>query len=519
MALSGTGVAGRRRTQVDRYDALATVLVAGLVIGGGWLALSTTLNHDSAWYLHATKQFLAGARLYEDIVEVNPPLAFYLTVPPVWLAEATGVFAVDLFFLWVFALCGASLLLTRQVLALSPDLPASARRALLIAVALTLILCAWRQIGQREHLLLIFAMPYLCLAAVRATGAGVNRWLAIAVGLSAALGFGLKPYFLLVPAVAELYLMRTLRRPLGLFRPETWSLGAALVIYAMSVFVFTPEYLTRVVPLAGEVYYAYVGPIFGVLFRAETFLLLVVLALYRPLRPTTPMRPFADVFVLAAVAFYVIYLVQMKGWSYHRIPVSAALFVTLVCLLFGAFERARRTGIVLVSLVLTLTAGFLVLNGSYKNRFFERALPIVQEQAPAAGSSMSVLSTNVWQGFPLATYAGLEWASRFPTLWHLPGAIRNRQDLLGGGAAESATFGAIERFVVDAVIEDLEKRSPTFVIVDERADKSYFGGHPFDYIAYFSRDPRFDALWERYERFDDLDGFRFYRLRCAAGGC
>ncbi len=490
------------------------MLVAGLVIGAAWLALSTTINHDSGWYLHATKNWLAGGRLYADIIEVNPPLAFYLTVPPVWLAEAAGFFAVDLFFLWVFLLCGASLLLTARVLASAPDLPASAQRALLIAVALGLVLCAWRQIGQREHFLLIFTMPYLCLVAVRTTGAGVNRWLAIAVGLSAALGFGLKPYFLLVPAVSELYLMRTLRRPLGLFRPETWSLAAALAIYGISVFVFTPEYLTRVVPMASEIYYAYTGPLLGILWRGETLLLLVVLALYVPLRPAAPVRPFADVFAIAAVAFYVIYLAQMKGWSYHRIPVSAALFVTLVCLLLGALAQARRRGIVLVSLVLTWSAGFLVHEGSYRNRFLERALPIVRAQAPAPGSSISVLSTNVWQGFPLANYAGLEWASRFPTLWLLPGAVRNRQGPAGdGSAAEAGSFSAIERFMIDAVIEDLEQRSPTFVIVDERADKSYFGGHPFDYIAYFSRDPRFAVLWKRYVAIAELPGFDLYRRR------
>ena len=53
----------------------------------------------------------------------------------------------------------------------------------------------------------------------------------------------------------------------------------------------------------------------------------------------------------------------------------------------------------------------------------------------------------------------------------------------------------------------------------ESADKSYFGGRAFDYIAYLSRDPRFAVLWERYEAFAELAGFRFYRLRCVPAGC
>ena len=36
-----------------------------------------TINHDTAWYLYATRAWLDGAQLYVDIVEVNPPLSFY----------------------------------------------------------------------------------------------------------------------------------------------------------------------------------------------------------------------------------------------------------------------------------------------------------------------------------------------------------------------------------------------------------------------------------------------------------
>ena len=65
------------------------------LLGAVWLAsllyfLQATPNHDVAWYLVATDRFLDGARLYRDIIEVNPPLVFYLTVPPVAVARLTG---------------------------------------------------------------------------------------------------------------------------------------------------------------------------------------------------------------------------------------------------------------------------------------------------------------------------------------------------------------------------------------------------------------------------------------------
>ena len=49
------------------------------------------LNHDSSWYLVATRKWLAGATLYRDVMEINPPLAFFLTAPGLWLADALAI--------------------------------------------------------------------------------------------------------------------------------------------------------------------------------------------------------------------------------------------------------------------------------------------------------------------------------------------------------------------------------------------------------------------------------------------
>jgi len=42
------------------------------------------LHSDVSWYLVATERFVNGARLYQDVIEVNPPLAFYLMARPCW---------------------------------------------------------------------------------------------------------------------------------------------------------------------------------------------------------------------------------------------------------------------------------------------------------------------------------------------------------------------------------------------------------------------------------------------------
>ncbi|HET9159222.1 MAG TPA: hypothetical protein VFN88_01295, partial [Caulobacteraceae bacterium] len=58
----------------------AAVLVLGLLAVAlfGYL-LTIPMNWDSAWYLDATERWVHGSRLYQDILEVNPPLSFIET--------------------------------------------------------------------------------------------------------------------------------------------------------------------------------------------------------------------------------------------------------------------------------------------------------------------------------------------------------------------------------------------------------------------------------------------------------
>lgn len=496
----------------------ATVLAATvLLLLTWWASLSTVLNHDSAWYLHAAGVILDGGRLYHDVVEINPPLAFFLAVPPVWLARLTGLFPVDLFYAWIYALTALSLALSWRALGLLPGLPDRVRQGLLLAAFLALVLCTWRQIGQREHFLVVFALPYLLLLAARSVNASARTGFAGAIGAFAAFGFALKPHFLLLPAAAEVYRMARSRQMAGLLRPETVVLAACIAAYGMAVVFLTPEYLTRFVPWGLDVYHVYGGPLLGILWRWETLLLLLILPICLRDRATPSVRPVRELFLLAAICAYAIYLVQFKGWTYHRFPVTACLLMALAASLLAELEtvgsdlrRLLRPRPIILTLLFGWLALGLVTAGSYENRFFKRALPAIQSHG--SGGSLHVFSSNVWQAFPLAIYARIPSSSRFSTLWLLPGVQQGIADAERiGDDARLSRLRVIEQYAIDAVIQDLEAHPPELVLVDTRAEKSYFGDVDFDYIAYFSRDPRFAAIWQDYRQIDTIGAFQLYR--------
>ena len=510
---------------IGRFAERRFALPAFAVLFAASLAfhLSQYVNHDVGWYLHSAGAFLDGGRLYQDIFfEVNPPLALYLTLPPVMVARLTGLFAADLFILYVFALAGLSLLLARRLLRAVPDLPRHAARGLLLAALIVLLVIPARDFGQREHLMVALALPYLLLAALRALDGACERPQAALIGVLAGLGFALKPHFLLVPLALEIYLLLRARRLGACFRSETLALAATLLLYGLAILIFTPDYLTRVVPFALEVYNgAYRNPLSYVLFRQEMVLLAIGLFLHLAARRGPAFKELADVFFIAATGFILVFVVQMKGWNYQLYPAASMLLLGAATLLPGGSAQGNATGhttrrsalIVLTAVLLASSlVGKALLRGGYENHYIADFAPYVERHA--AGGSIYVFSTNVSAGFPLATYSRVGWSSRFSALWLIPGLERKRRAQAEGKAeANTAILREIERFAKDAVIEDFTRRPPDLVLVDKRREKSYFGGTAFDYLDYFRVDPRFREIWSDYTLAADLGTYRLYRRK------
>jgi hypothetical protein len=75
----------------------------------------------------------------------------------------------------------------------------------------------------------------------------------------------------------------------------------------------------------------------------------------------------------------------------------------------------------------------------------------------------------------------------------------------------------IEKFLRNAVVTDLTRRPPALIFVDVAPAKAYFGGRTFDYIRYFSADPRFAALWAEYQPLTRIGHFLVYRQHSPTG--
>jgi hypothetical protein len=482
------------------------LLVASLMALVAVTKFGQTLHTDVAWYVYSAGAFLDGGRLYDDVFfEMNPPLMLYLTVPGVMLARSTGLFAADGYLLTLFAAVGFSLWSGARMLAPQHRLTWS----LLSFFALVVLPAG--DFGQRSHLMVILGLPYVLLLAHRLHDrkADFGTLFTIAVGASAGLGFAIKPHFLLVPAILELLLWCRTGRRLPFVRPETLALCAVVALYVAVIVIFTPGYLTRIVPYALEVYQTgYRNPLLLVLARPETLLVPILVGFHwHKRRALTPqVAAMGDVFSLSAVTLFAVYVMQMKGWNYHVYPATAMLMM-LAGMLFTAPSAVSRPARAMVfALAVALLSKAAVLSESHRP-LESRLLPFIRAHA---SDSIYLFSANISPGFPMALYADVRWASRFPSLWLIPGIERRRA---ASPDSDMKLLAEIDRFTTDAVVADLSQQRPEIVFVDVRPWKPWQAALEFDFIARFSADPRFAALWARYERIAEVDGFEVYRLR------
>ena len=456
---------------------LVTVLVTALRLTG-------SIDSDVASQLWIAQRIHEGARLYRDIVEVNPPLWFWMALPIDRLATLfhwppASVLIVAFGMLVALSLAGTERLLHHM--------EASKRAMFLAYAALILAALPWMHVGQREQIVLIGALPYAALVAARREGRPVTMALAIAVGAGAALGFALKHYFLIVPAALELWMLSGLGGRWRPLRPETLAIGGVGAAYAAALWI-ERDYLSRMVPLV-RLAYGQFGPR-SIRFLFNPYLvigagLFAFTAAHARLLFSRASSTAAALFV-AGLAFAVTYFIQFKGWPYHTIPLIGCASLALAALLAETRSPPR--------LLRLLTPALLVLPLVASESEATHPMPANQDALAAVaglrpGDEVGFLVTDTAIPSIVSLQYGLRNPSRYNGIWMMHAVVDN--EVHGNRDPRIAAFG---RQVVANTVVDFHCRPPKRII----AERPRPGTRGFDIIAYYGRDPRFGELLSHY---------------------
>jgi hypothetical protein len=486
------------------------------------IALAPPLNHDVAAVLNFAERWLAGERLYSGLIDVNPPLVFVLHLLPAAIGAWTPLDSVPALLLSVLALCALSAALALRLLPVRAGEPVET--ACLAAVIPLLSIAAGYDFAQREHLMVVAALPYLVLAARRIEGAvPAGRVLRLGCTMLAALGFALKPHFLIVPALVEaLVLVRRVQAGsagAAVRDPVPWAMAAIWLLYLAAIPLLFPDYLGQVVPLAWEFYLDIGGFAWWQVLLTErlgTALMLLLPLAYLAFRWGGPLP---QVVALAGLGATISAVAQHKGWTYHALPVRLLAGLLAVALAARWLDRAlpaARAARAAPALAAAAACAIGLHNLAGAEAPWRQITWSWSRGGEVAGllrrgaygERLLVLSPDIFPVYPALNYAHARSTLRTMNLWLLQGVYQRCPDS-GARYRETWEMPRAEFFVYRSVAEDFSRAPPAAILVSLEPGIPRCGGE-FDFLEYFSRHPLFAATLRRYRPGDEIEGYRLY---------
>lgn len=469
-------------------------LLTPVATGVGFILVfwGQNIHHDVVWYHVAVRKWLEGAALYRDIIEVNPPLNFYLTLPVVRLADLTGFNDTNAQYIVLAGLTTLSLWLVARELRSMDGVTDRQRTWLLSGMGGVLTVLPLWDAGQREHLLILFMLPWLV---ARIGPADSGGWRMAALAAFAALGMCLKPFFVLFPIA--ILIVEAIRqcRIAPLFSVSARVFLITGLSYLAAVAFWHPTYLTDTLPMARLVYWAYGTEFAHVLRGAGAALWVLVLAAFWVVsRPGPPWG--TPVFFLTMFAGVVVYFWQGTGFGYHSLPFVS--FGAIGCV-FACLDPRCRT-VALVALVLLLLGA--VHRGYYSNGAIKRVASVAAAEGPV--DSLLVVTTHVSAGPIVAKEIGADWTSFYPAQWLVPGALgaRARTDCAARPERCRTLKAIADRNRHDLIVSMAGER-PDMIVFDKNS--GYFDYPFFDWQAWLAVDPVYAEIMGGYTKVSEDD--------------
>ena len=481
----------------------------------------TLINHDVAWYIYGAERLLAGAKLYRDIIEVNPPLNFYLTIIPVSIAKILGLQPTAIYKCFIFFIGWGSLLICFNMLKKIYGKAASSLYWFLTFI-LSLIFFAYPlfHFAQREHLMIMLCMPYILSSILFIQQRELSTKIRILTVCMAFIGFALKPFFLLSWLTTECFIAINTKSLKILFkRLENYFITGGMILYYISLNIFWPDYFI-ITKMALQVYDSYNTPLLIILLFRYTYILALIFAYFAFFMvKKIKENLLTTLLILQMTALITVGFIQHKGWPYHFLPYWSITIFFWCCYIASVAIKNNQLkkiinwgpeGVMLIIAVYCVIFRVAVpihdYEPSYKQYIAQRLINVINKNI--FPKSLFVFSTSVDPGFPAAVYCNAKWGSRFNCLWLLPGNYPEDTDVIKYHS--ETQMNKIEKYVFKATISDLLKTQPELLVFETRDMKQGFAGRKFDFFEYFVQNEKFRDLMSHYHLIHHLDDYALF---------
>lgn len=449
------------------------------------------INWDVSMYLQIGTMLLDGGIPYIDIVEINPPLVWYLHAIPAGISRLLGISLPLTFNLLVVVAAMFSSALVYHLLKQSSDDDNWYAPAIIALVPL--ISLHWfgkvGVFGQREYLFMLALLPYLILRILRYQKTEINLATTLFIGLLVATtAFTKAQYFGVLLIATELALAWRHKSIRPWVAPEIIVIALFGAAYAAHFFAL-PEaawkaFFFRYVPLILGNYDAYsIDP--DQLIRLFTTKILppLIIAVGGTIigwrHQSSVYRDILMLALLISIVGAITFWLQGKGWPYHRIPTVFGAIVTIAVVISSSDKleslcnriaspvsknKNMAVGIVTVAIAIAIV-GMTPKHYDASKVYFAK----VFESYGTAGDAILILSGSVVPGYPALVQAQRRSGSRYLISFVVPMLYSN------GIADPSSPHGyrlppewqKEEALFLSELSEDIVKLKPVLILVEK----------------------------------------------------
>lgn len=483
-----------------------------------FIQMQLFLNSDVASLLYDTELFLSGGTYVKDFFETNPPMIFILYSPIVFLQKMTALNVNSLTYIYIifialFSLAFCSVLIDKIISKKDYFL----KNAILIVLLFVFLIIPINDFGQREHLLLIMAIPYLFMVAARAKHVSIHIVEASFAGLMAGLVFSLKPFFLFPIVFVELYLMVIKKNIWSWIRVDFLILLTVMISYVVYVYLCHPLYFNVMLPMISQFYFKGTQETWLVFFsEPKVIFSFIVAGCYFLFFKKNDFNELTQVLFLALVGFILAFVVPRSAWGYHVLPAyGIALLLSVICIYEIWSSEINQKLLKTKELVFIALASFAMPIAIYYkeiqytidvqkiNRFFAEIKKMPYRSIYCFSASTAGVC------FPVVTMHKREFSGRFPMFWWLMG-LRKIELEYGGSHRLPANILNEKNYFIDAIAYDLDHYKPELIISYNLEEKMILP-EGYNYPMYFSEQASFKNAWSHYQWIENFGSFTLYR--------
>lgn len=481
------------------------VAIVSIGFGFGLLTMfmDIPMTHDVSWQFWLARQMNGGTPLYGHLMEINPPLWFWMAAGIDSVAMLCNVGPLNLY-IFLIILCAVFAAIVFVHLADFADGNTSLAVSLLV-LGLLLVAPIY-DFGQREQLTAIGIIPYIALIARRQRQQPVSWYLAVSVGVFAAAGIAMKHYFIVVPIALELWLLLEIRRNWRPIRWETATLGLCAVLYGAAILIYTPEFFTNIVPLVTAAYHGYERSFLLQIMRSEVLIwigCLTWISYSRFRQPGAQPVPLLRALVIAALGFILAYFAQQKGWQYHAIPATVCMSLAMVVQIVHAPVAQKKDFLqkfALQPLPTALAISYILVgltHGTYEN---QRVGVEKYYSRWSRGDAVMIVTGDPRLVFPHVEKQHVQWTSRHFAHWMIS-AIAKAEN----AGQSNAELEEVGRQIRHQIVEDISCHSPKYIYVNVRQLPYGISPNQFRMTDFFKRDEQLKAILKNHYVLTDSD--------------